>query len=223
MDDNLNCSWQGNEGGPPNVLVEVQPGPHYTNTSSSGQYQLNLPNGSYSAALISNVVEEHCTGAAIPFTIAGNSIAVNMPSISLLALDADIALSSGPARPGFEYRVALSTRNRTPSTSGAVSVTMEFDPVLGFISATPSPTAVSGTTLTWEQAQFTPYEQRSIQVRLQIPPDVGLIGTDLITTASITTVNADADPTNNSATIQQTVTGSFDPNDKLAYHQHTGK
>ncbi|MBK9148037.1 MAG: hypothetical protein IPM12_09520 [Flavobacteriales bacterium] len=216
MDNNLDCAIQGVEPGVPDVVLEVVPGPYYSNTGSSGQYQLHLPNGSYSAALISSVVEEQCTGSAIPFTIAGNTATVNMPSISLVPLDANIALAGGAARPGFEYHVGLATRNLTPAPSGAITVTMDFDPALGFISATPAPTTVLGNTLTWDQPEFTPFQQRSIQVRLQIPPDVGLIGTDLITTASVATLNADTDPSNNTTTLVRTVTGSFDPNDKLA-------
>ncbi|MBK9176961.1 MAG: T9SS type A sorting domain-containing protein [Flavobacteriales bacterium] len=200
----------------PDVVIEVQPGPVYTNTNNSGQYDAGLFNGNYTAELLSAVVEEHCINAPIPFTIAGNTSTVNLASISLVPLDARIALSSGPARPGFEYHLGLSARNLTPAASGAVTIAMDYDPALGFISAEPPPNTVSGNTLTWDQPQFTPFQQRSIQVRFQVPPDVGLIGTDLITTASVTTVNADADPTNNTATIQQTVTGSFDPNDKLA-------
>lgn len=45
---------------------------------------------------------------------------------------------------------------------------------------------------------------------------MGLIGTDLSFNAVLSTQNADADMSNNSASLNQIVTGSYDPNDKLA-------
>lgn len=218
IDANTNCTAQANEPGVPGVVMEVQPGDHFGNTDANGNYALILDNGNYTVALQSAVVEEHCTMTPVPFNIAGSGtpVTVNMPALSLVPLDARIALTSGAARPGFEYHVALNARNLTPAPSGAATITFDFDPALSYLSATPAPTNVNGTTLTWNQPQLGPFEQRSIQVRLQVPPDVGLIGTDVLVTAALSTTVADADPTNNVATLARTVTGSFDPNDKLA-------
>ena len=218
IDANLDCGSQFNEPGVPGVVMEVQPGDHFSNTDASGNYDLVLLNGNYTVALQSAVIEEHCTAAPIPFTMAGSStpLTVNLPSLSLVPLDAEVNLSAGAARPGFEYHVSVLMRNRTPAPSGATTLTMTFDPAIGFISATPAATNVSGNTLTWDQAEMMPFQQLTITVRFQIPPDVGLIGTDLNTTVSLATANTDADLTNNTATLARTVTGSFDPNDKLA-------
>src|SRR5690606_17462219 len=106
--------------------------------------------------------------------------------------------------------------NLTPSVSGAITLALEFDPVLDFLSATPTPSNVSGNTITWSQAQLTAFESRSFTIRFQVPPDVGLLGTDLITTATLASVQNDADPANNTVTLVRTVTGAYDPNDKLA-------
>ncbi len=217
IDSNLNCTSQGSEVGVPNVVLEVQPGDVFSNTDENGNYDLVLPNGNYTVALQSNVTEEHCTMAPVPFTVTGSStLTVNLPSLSLVALDAEVGLSGAAARPGFEYHVSALLSNLTPAPSGAVTLSMTFDPVLGFLNATPTPTSVSGNTLTWNQAQLTPFQQRTISVRFQVPPDVGLIGTDLNTTVSLATTIVDGNLTNNTATLTRTVTGSFDPNDKLA-------
>ncbi|MBK9629214.1 MAG: hypothetical protein IPO56_16365 [Flavobacteriales bacterium] len=49
-----------------------------------------------------------------------------------------------------------------------------------------------------------------------MPPDVGLLGTDLIATATVSTTSADADLANNTFQQVRTITGAYDPNDKLA-------
>ena len=55
-----------------------------------------------------------------------------------------------------------------------------------------------------------------MQLRFQVPPDVGLLGTDLLSTATVSTSNTEADLSNNTYLLQRTITGAYDPNDKLA-------
>ncbi len=50
-----------------------------------------------------------------------------------------------------------------------------------------------------------------------MPPDVGLIGTDLLASAGVSTANTDGELSNNTANAAITVTGSYDPNDKTAF------
>jgi uncharacterized repeat protein (TIGR01451 family) len=64
--------------------------------------------------------------------------------------------------------------------------------------------------------QLTAFQQRNIQVYFQVPPDVALLGQELITTANVSTVNTDGNLGNNTWTMFRTITGAYDPNDKLA-------
>src|SRR5690606_30533621 len=81
----------------------------------------------------------------------------------------------------------------------------------------PTPTTVSGNTITWAEPAFSQYVPiRYYSVQVQVPPDVGLLGTQLAATANISITNVDGFPANNTATTSVTVTGSYDPNDKLA-------
>jgi hypothetical protein len=218
VDNNLNCGWQGSEPGVMNSVLEVLPGPTYVTTIAGGQYDLTLAPGAYTMELQSDVIEEHCVETPIPFTITGATtpVTVNHASVSLVPLDVAAVLGSGAARPGFEYVVGLSLRNHTPAPSGALTVSLSYDPVLGFISAgsTPPSTATSGT-LTWNLPQFSAFQQRQIVLRFQIPPDVGLLGSELLTSVVVSTGVPDAVPTNNTTSLSRTVTGSYDPNDKL--------
>ena len=217
MDYNLNCTRQFNEPYVPGGIMEVQPGPYYATTDAQGLYTLALPIGNYTLQQQSDVLGEHCVGGPIPFTISGGQTStVDLPDTASVPLDVRALLSSGIARPGFEFQYAISVRNLTPSASGAISLTFTFDPTLEYLSATPAPSSVSGNTITWDQAQLTAFQQRSYQVRFEVPPDVGLLGYELVGAANVTTANTDGNPANNSATNLRTITGAYVPNDKLA-------
>jgi uncharacterized repeat protein (TIGR01451 family) len=218
VDNNQNCTINVGEPRVPGMIIEAQPGPWYGVTDNLGNYAIAMPPGAYTLEQQSTVLDEHCEGAPIPVTIdVWPALATtNFPDTSLIALDAMIALGSGLARPGFQFPYAMTVRNLTPTASGAITVSLTIDPVLGFVSATPTPNSVSGNVITWDQVQLTAWTERDYQVITQVPPDVGLLGTVLTATAQLTTTNTDGDLTNNTATNQRIVTGSYDPNDKLA-------
>ncbi len=217
MDYNLNCTRQSNEPYVPGGIIEVQPGPYYATTSSQGLYTVALPSGSFTAEQHSDLLGEHCTGGPIPFSISpGGTSTVNFPDTSMVPLDVRIMLNSGLARPGFEFIYALGVKNNTPAASGAITVTLEFDPTITYLSATPNPSNVSGNIITWNQTQLTAWQARGYTVRFQVPPDVGLLGYELVATANVSTANTDELPDNNTAINYRTITGAYDPNDKLA-------
>jgi hypothetical protein len=218
VDNNENCTINVGEPRVPGMIIEAQPGPWYGVTDNLGNYAIAMPPGAYTLEQQSTVLDEHCEGAPIPVTIdVWPALATtNFPDTSLIALDAMIALGSGLARPGFQFPYAMTVRNLTPTASGPISVSLTIDPVLGFISATPTPTSVVGNVITWDQVQLTAWTERDYQVITQVPPDVGLLGSVITATAQLTTTNTDGDLTNNTATNERIVTGSYDPNDKLA-------
>jgi uncharacterized repeat protein (TIGR01451 family) len=218
VDGNYNCSKQTNEPAVPGAIMEVQPGPYFITANAEGSYAANLPIGAYTIAQVSVQFEEHCAGVPQPFTISGapGPVTVNFPDSSLVPLDVSVEMASGAARPGFEVQYGINVRNHTPTNSGATQVVMTFDPALGYLSANPAPSTVIGNVVTWNQAQLTAWQQRHYSVRLQVPPDIGLLGTVLNSSATVSTTNADAALANNSTNHAVTVTGSYDPNDKLA-------
>ncbi len=216
MDNNENCTWQGGEPGVTGVVLEILPGPVYTITNG-GQYSVNLPLGAYTLEQQSAVLDDHCLSAPAPFTLAvGNALqTLNVADTALVPLDARVVLASGAARPGFPLALSALLSNLTMASTGASSLSLTFDPALSFISASPMPT-VSNNTLTWNIGAFSSFQQRVVHVQLQVPPDIGLLGTDLHFNATLTTGNVDVLPDNNAAALTTVVTGSYDPNDKTA-------
>jgi uncharacterized repeat protein (TIGR01451 family) len=216
IDDDANCAL-GAENRIPSSIVRIDPGPIYKNTDADGRYNATLPYGSYTITEQHPVFEQSCPADVTLSTPATQQ--VNTGCTGGVPLDAMVSLTSGPARPGFELHYGIGIRNLTPSSTGTVTLTLEVDPVLGFLSSTPAPTTVNGNVITWTAPELSltlPFQSRSLNVRFQVPPDVTLIGTTLEATANLSTANTDADPANNTLVHGVTVTGSFDPNDKLA-------
>ncbi|MBK9759317.1 MAG: hypothetical protein IPO90_04920 [Flavobacteriales bacterium] len=136
--------------------------------------------------------------------------------LTVAQLDVQAAASSGPARPGFTYTVYTDALNNGGTTSGALTRTLTFDPLLTFESASVPPSTVTATTITWNAATAVAgYDNSLISVQFSIPPDPMLLGTDLVSTFTATQGSLETDLTNNSTTITRTITGSYDPNDKL--------
>ncbi len=217
VDNDLSCTRQTNEPWVPSAVMEVLPGPYYITTNVSGQYSLALPSSAYTVQQLGTTLEEHCIGDPIPFTITnGATTVVHHPDTALVPLDVMVALSSGAARPGFPFGYSIMVRNETPAGSGSTTVTFTFDPTITYLSATPPPNTVIGNTLTWNAGLLNAWQSQSYDVQFQVPPNVGLLGYELVATANVSTANTDGDLSNNTATNLRTITGAYDPNDKLA-------
>ena len=215
MDLDEDCTL-GIEPRVPNLLLTVQPGEQYAFTNAMGAYGMNLMPGDYTVQQGSALIEEHCTGAPIPFTIdpGPSSVTVDLPNISSVGMDARIFLDRSAARPGFPFALSGTVQNRTPGNTGDLTVTMQFDPLLTVTGTTPTASSISGNTITWELAPLTYFDEHWIQAQFMVPADVDLIGTTLINSADVSTALPDVDLTNNSATAVRMITSSYDPNDK---------
>ncbi|MBK9515552.1 MAG: hypothetical protein IPO05_18535 [Flavobacteriales bacterium] len=109
--------------------------------------------------------------------------------------------------------MSASALNISPQFSGPVTVSCSYDPQLAYVSATPAPTTVVGTTLTWELPAFNLFGSASFQVMLNVPVPT-LLGTVLSSNWNVDNTLPEADLANNEVTLQRTVTGSYDPNIK---------
>ena len=217
VDNNSNCVMNTGENRIPNAVLEFTPGPYYATTGSSGYYSITLPLGTYTITEQHPVYAQSCP-ASVTLTM-GAQWSVNVGCAGGQPLDVQMALANGPARPGFDLHYSAQVTNLTDGSTGNTTVTMTLDPLLAYSFATPIPTSVSGNVITWSGNQFVmnqPFQTKSVRVHTTVPSDVTLIGSTLNTQVSVTTQNTDTDPTNNTAASAQIVTGSYDPNDKLA-------
>ncbi len=216
VDNDEDCVLDFSDSAVPEIVLEFTPGPYYATTDAMGEYGINLPLGNYTVTQQSAMLDPHCLPDPIALSVTGNAT-FDVLDTATQALDIQLSMASGPARPGFQLHYAIDLDNLTSGSSSTNGVVMTFDPAVSYLSASPAPSNVTGNMITWNNTGGLYYFQhRDITVRLQVPPDVGLIGTDLQATATVTPGAADVNAANNSATVVTTVTGSYDPNDKTA-------
>ncbi len=218
MNDNQNCVMAAGEVRVPQSVITVEPGGYTVLSNSIGYYQVNLPTGSYTVSQTAPDVAEHCIGGPIPVSLPGNgqTVTLNIGDTALVARDVEIGMNSGFARPGFAYPVWIGVEHNTPGSTGMVTITCTFDPVLSYTSASPTPANVTGNTITWTLPQMGSFGSRSVSIQFMVPPNPALLGTELQFSATVGIVQPEPDLTNNSTTHTRTVTGSYDPNDKTA-------
>lgn len=215
VDSDEDCYPLYSEAAIPAMVMEIQPGNHYTITGSQGNYSINLPVGSgYTVTQQTTQYDEHCFGGMAFNITPGSSVTRDQADTSLTDLDAMIGMGSGPKRPGFQVYYGIDFHNLTPTNTGPSTVTVVLDPVLAFVYANPAPASIVGNTLTWTYTNINGFAFGSIDLWGQLPPDPLLIGDTLTTTVTLTTTTADLDLSNNTFIDQGIITGSFDPNDK---------
>lgn len=158
-------------------------------------------------------------------TIATWTMSLRSPSDSdVLELVANVG--STPARPGFETVCGAIVSNIGGSTSGAYDAVLTYDPMLTYVSATPTPTSVTSNTITWSgQPGLQGLSQDQLNVRFNVPVGTPL-GTQLHYGFSVTQDSTELSLANNTYMLTETVVGSYDPNDKLVvpvgyYHLDT--
>ena len=216
VDANQNCVRNGgSEPLLPGMVLEFQPGGQFAMVDPQGNYSINLPYGSYTVEQQSTYVVEHCIGAPTPFdiTLQDPDVLLDLADTAITGVDVAAIMGCGPARPGFQWSLSTAVENLTAAATGAVTVSVTFDATVSFVSASPAAT-VNGNTVTWNLPSIAAFQQRSAHLVLQVPPNVNLIGTNLLNSCTVTTANTDVDMSNNASTLVQTITGAYDPNDK---------
>ena len=216
LDDDQDCEPDAGEVRIPFQVLNIQPVDEWVLTGTDGEFLFAMPNGAYTLAHSSpNIVPLCPLPQPVPFTVNSDASVIQLADSSTLPLDLEMYAAGSIARPGFISYHHLTVYNRSAKVSGTAQVVLTFDPVLGYLSATPAPALVSGNTITWDLAPFSAFQERSFAVQYTVPVATAL-GTVLNSNASVSCTLTDADLSNNTDAITQTVTGSYDPNDKTA-------
>ena len=130
--------------------------------------------------------------------------------INLLPIDS--------ANPGFDANYKLVYKNKgTTSQSGSINFTFD-DNVLDFVSSNPNTSTQTTGNISLSFANLLPFESREINIKLNLnsPTEIPALnsGNVLSFIASIIGLT-DEIPNDNTFNLAQTVTNSFDPNDKI--------
>jgi hypothetical protein len=136
-----------------------------------------------------------------------------------------VFLPTVPARPGFDASYRLLFRNKGHQIENGY-ITLTFDDTrLDYVSATPVYNSTATNSFTWDYTNLQPFETREFEITFNVnsPMETPAVnnGDVLNYTATITTTNIDVMPSDNTFTLDQTVVGSYDPNDKTCLQGET--
>ncbi|MFZ1617707.1 MAG: T9SS type A sorting domain-containing protein [Flavobacteriales bacterium] len=220
LDHGQDCQQDAIDPGIAYRVIDIGPGADLAITNADGRYTRNLPLGAYTLLPQGNDLFPLCPSVSpAPFdlTVDAPLAVIDLADSSLIDLDIAAWLQAGPARPGFIHTVIAEARNNSGQLSGPLHLTLTFDPLLSFLSATPIPSTVAGNTVTWSGlAPMNGYGAQHVQVDLQVPPDAGLIGTPVQHSFSVSQSLLETALANNATTLSGIIGGSFDPNEKVA-------
>ena len=220
IDNDQDCAQDGNEVSVPFRVIEILPGPEYAITNNTGDYTRNLVNGNFTLEAQGTGIDLYPTCPAVqpvPFTVNYDTTTIDLADSSLIALDLKVVISSNVARPGFAHTIWGEVRNMSGQLSAPVTLTLTFDPQMGYTSASPAPTSVAGNTLTWELPVMNAFADQNFNVQLLVPPDVGLIGQPFAHVASVSQALPESNLVNNVNGFNGVFQGSIDPNDKQVF------
>ncbi|WP_420572093.1 T9SS type A sorting domain-containing protein [Kordia sp.] len=204
-----------------NVMITTTDGASTLSTFSNtnGVYQLFTDEGTFTTSIagLPNYFTANPMSQASNFTGVGNTDTVNFciqPNGAASDLNVSIYPSLDEPRPGFDttYQIVY---NNIGTTQLSGDITFEFDSSkVQFLNASETVAMQTANTLTFNFTNIHPFETRTIDLNFNVfPPPTTNIDEILTTTAIINPISADATPEDNVFTLNQTVIGSYDPND----------
>jgi hypothetical protein len=188
-----------------------------------GNYSIPLTEGTYS---LTPVLENQKY-----FSVSPTNISVSFPMqtstfiqdfcVEPIGIHSDLEIVLLPisnAIPGFDvsYKIIYKNKGNTVQ-SGSVNFNFN-DKILDYISSNTTFTSNIGDNITWNFTNLKPFESREIKFVLNVnrPTEIPAVnnGDILSYTANITSANMEETPIDNTFVLNQTVVGSYDPNDK---------
>ena len=190
--------------------------------NSSGNYTLPVSAGTHS---MTPVLENPSY-----FTISPSTTSVTFPTatspftqdfcISPNGVHNDLSVELIPitkAKPGFDSQYKIKYKNKdTQTQSGSVNLTFQ-DAVQDVVATNPTATTSVINTLTWSFSNLQPFETREISIVLNVNSSVetpAVNSGDALSFSATIVGLTDETPTDNTVVVNQTVSNSFDPNDK---------
>ncbi len=191
-------------------------------TNGVGIYNLysNLPGIYQLTANLENPTYFNTTAVDIDSNTINNSTIIQNICITPNGSHPDVEVVLAPitpARPGFDATYEIVYKNKGNQTLSG-TVTFNYNEViLEYVSATIAPTSQASGSIDWTYSNLQPFENRSIGLVLNVNSPVETpavnINDVLNFTTSISPIVGDEIPSDNTFVFNQTVVGSYDPND----------
>ncbi|MBL7984875.1 MAG: T9SS type A sorting domain-containing protein, partial [Flavobacteriales bacterium] len=210
------CAQGVAEPGLANKILSVEPGDHFLMTDALGAFSSQFFHGSYTLDAAVDGYASLCTSLPAPFTLDNDvpAVSIDLGLSPTMGPDLFAHLHMGGHVPGFNASYYLSVVNSGPYAFADVVLDLYFDPLLQLASAEGSPITVGPGHLQWTIGTVSPFSSIQHYTEFLVPVGTAL-GTSITGTAVTALPNPDAVPANDAYSVSRTVTGSFDPNDKL--------
>jgi hypothetical protein len=208
----------------PNILVSTTNG---TNTYATltfrneyaGQYRLYVGQGTFDTTVLHDIPNYFVLNPLSHSSTFTNYGAIDTADFCIepIGVVNDLSIALYPldeARPGFNASYQLIYKNiGTTTLTGQAA--LQYDTTkMQFLNATSAPTSQTANTLNFDFTNLAPFEIRSVIVNFNIfPPPVTNINEVAVFNATVTPVNNDYTPDDNTAILNQILIGSYDPND----------
>jgi uncharacterized repeat protein (TIGR01451 family) len=217
-DADSSCTYNSGDHGLGNQLVHPVPGLLYMHTDSIGNYHGFLPDNNYDVVFAPFMnYNPTCSADTIPIQIVNGVPVTQVNSGHYLNStwhDLQLMQARGPVRPGFNTLFGIQYTNAGGSVQ---SGTLDFvhDSLFTFVQSNPPPDLVSGDTLRWNFSGMLQGTAQQVLVTLNTPVSA-TVGTTFLNTLSIAGNTPEATPADNMVIDSGAVTGSLDPNEKIA-------
>ena len=191
--------------------------------NETGSYVIKVPAGSYTITPVFENPEY--------FSVSPASLQVEFPTVTspllqdfcITPVDShkDLEVTLLPitvARPGFTADYKISFKNKgNVAQSGNVNLLFK-DSVLDLMNANPAVSSEISNNLSWNFTILKPFETREIALTFKVNSPIqtpAVLNGDILNfTATVSSSETDEKPLDNTFVLNQTVVGSYDPNDK---------
>ncbi|MCD0465493.1 T9SS type A sorting domain-containing protein [Flavobacterium sp. ENC] len=209
----------------PNLKFTINDGVKAGNIISnfSGSYSIPVKEGTHTITPVFENPDYYIvspTNLAVSFPAQASPFVQNF-CITANGVHQDLEVSLLPitrARPGFDAKYKLIYKNKgNQIQSGSINLNFD-DNVLDLVVANPLASTQTVNNLSWNFSNLKPFESREIAIILKLnkPTDKPAVnnGDILKLSTTITSETGEETPLDNTFILNQTVVGSFDPNDK---------
>ncbi|HRH37143.1 MAG TPA: hypothetical protein PK760_02285 [Flavobacteriales bacterium] len=208
-DADQDCAFNGFDLKEPYRVITIAPVNEYAITDGNGHYAQNVNYGSLDLSQTLPALETQTCPPSSPVAVTVDNgtpnVVQDFANLSSVPHDISVHLWSSAARPGFPTQVWATVSNWTAFPSGNVSLDITYDPLL----QNPNPAIAH-----WDLGVMAPYTHAQRIVHADVPADIALLGTVINYTATVTDGATESSLSNNIASLDVTITGSYDPNDK---------
>ncbi len=214
-DINNNGQQDVEEPGIPNQMVKLEPSNTYVISNAEGKFSFHPANGANKiSAQLKGFWQQGSTPLEYTFTYPNTSL----PDFKIglkwgIVKDMSVSLVGNALRPGFNTNYYFSATN-AGSVTASTTLSFDYDPILTFVSSSVTPSIAQSGHIEWPINNLKALQSSNVQALFNLPASATL-GTVIKNAASVEALSEEVELENNLDSVKTTVTGSFDPNDKL--------